>query len=84
MPLQVQRDRRLENRIAAVGVGVGVASTKSSAFSALVKGLTRFYPIKVDSKKLPWGEPLSNLTHTIVWYLRESNRFLEAALAALD
>lgn len=58
---QGERDRRLENRIAAVGVGVGVASTAASAFSALVKDFTQFYPIKVDSKKLPWGEPLSNL-----------------------
>ncbi|GAA6618725.1 hypothetical protein [Scytonema sp. NUACC26] len=62
-----ERDRRLENRIAAVGVGVGVASTASSAFSALVKDFTRFYPVKVDSKKLPWGEPLSNLMVIILF-----------------
>ncbi|MBD2472376.1 hypothetical protein [Nostoc sp. FACHB-145] len=58
---KAERERHLENLIATVGVGVGIASIASSAASTLVKDFTQFYPIKVDKKLLPYAEPLSNL-----------------------
>jgi hypothetical protein len=58
---RANRDRQIEHLIAAAGVGLGTASTLASAFSALVKDFTPFYPIKVDKNQLPWAEPLSNL-----------------------